>query len=906
MSQTTLLGEITQWNEDMCRRELKSVLPKLVSMYQHADSRSEHIRVLKILTEMFLPHLNLAELEEECFSKLLPKVVNMFNDLMDELSNQAGGLSSQNTELRAVLRNILQTMVQVLEALSGCVRHVCSFEQTLVLESIRSLPSSVLHILKNTFLHCKMSESAYSGRLSMVADLLQALFKEAYSLQKVLMELLDRISLEPAAAEEVVDMVTVIHSLLDICSVISNMDHALHANTWKFIIKQSIKHQSLLEEQLRHKDIVFSLCDDMLLTFQSCMQLAEQMNQSGTQQVTQSAECKLFQKTGKLCRFFAHSLVHYVKEFKSFVAQSCGRLHLLYLQIYSKFPPSVYASKLSDTHSGEINAVILVALDPLITQLLSLRPFVEEVLTDKQHSSAELFLPQCLLLVTIMDKLPTQPEEVLGLWCQGSQFPEETPRLSLFQAMFLSFQQCYTELALPIQLPGVMMNGQAQSKVTLYHHVCVHLCAFIASVPRECFPPLERSLLAALLCPDTETALLSADAWCFLARYGSAELCKHHMIIIAQLIKSCPGECYQLSNLSLLLRRMMFLMTIQHQVEFVERFSPKEVENVQLWQHVPLKALTPDLRKQVVDDIMRSAGAVCSRWLEGRCMLVELEQVNTALSAMLCVCRESCGVVEEKTLAFVMGLISQLWTCMSVKQVQSQRCVQCTLQLLLSLSAIFVQNLDPQAIYEVVTFLSSLQPLNSVDHIFLAALDFLASLGKFCFPQEVQGQVLPKLSSLFASLLAERSWLLHQHALEAFTHFAEETSHEEVVPKSLSSEEIKNNVVNFLNKKIVAVENEDTRVERLKSERSVLQRLCAGLEPVSKEETEDLQPYRKRARQETPEEEVFEKVLHTAEHALKTLQALLQQTPAPNWMAARLQGLVTHIHSLNSCKLQGL
>ncbi|MGH0154842.1 UNVERIFIED_CONTAM: hypothetical protein FKN15_048286 [Acipenser sinensis] len=132
----------------------------------------------------------------------------MFNDLMDELSNQAGGLSSQNTELRAVLRNILQTMVQVMEALSGCVRHVCSFEQTLVLESIRSLPSSVLHVLKNTFLHCKESESAYTGHLSMVGDLLQALFKEAYSLQKMLMELLHRISLEPAAAEEVVDMVT--------------------------------------------------------------------------------------------------------------------------------------------------------------------------------------------------------------------------------------------------------------------------------------------------------------------------------------------------------------------------------------------------------------------------------------------------------------------------------------------------------------------------------------------------------------------------------------------------------------------------------------------------------------------------------------------------------------------------
>lgn len=127
------------------------------------------------------------------------------------------------------------------------------------------------------------SEILYCGRLSLVADLLQGLFKEAYSLQKSLLEVLDRISLDSSASdEEVSDIVTgvstcvygrmhpsvfhcnighceivdfilsryflcslkltcqcftVIHSLLDICSIISNLDIALHANTWKFLIK---------------------------------------------------------------------------------------------------------------------------------------------------------------------------------------------------------------------------------------------------------------------------------------------------------------------------------------------------------------------------------------------------------------------------------------------------------------------------------------------------------------------------------------------------------------------------------------------------------------------------------------------------------------------------------------------
>ncbi len=49
----------------------------------------------------------------------------------------------------------------------------------------------------------------YCGRLSLVADLLQGLFKEAYALHKALLELLDSISFDSnASEEEVSDIVT--------------------------------------------------------------------------------------------------------------------------------------------------------------------------------------------------------------------------------------------------------------------------------------------------------------------------------------------------------------------------------------------------------------------------------------------------------------------------------------------------------------------------------------------------------------------------------------------------------------------------------------------------------------------------------------------------------------------------
>lgn len=45
------------------------------------------------------------------------------------------------------------------------------------------------------------TESLYSGSLHLVSDLLQTLFREAYSLQKQLMELLDMVCIGPSVDE---------------------------------------------------------------------------------------------------------------------------------------------------------------------------------------------------------------------------------------------------------------------------------------------------------------------------------------------------------------------------------------------------------------------------------------------------------------------------------------------------------------------------------------------------------------------------------------------------------------------------------------------------------------------------------------------------------------------------------
>lgn len=49
------------------------------------------------------------------------------------------------------------------------------------------------------------------------------------------------------------------------------------------VLRQSVKHQALVEEHLRHGDISTRLCDDLLSSLHSCLELAEQIKQAGLQ-----------------------------------------------------------------------------------------------------------------------------------------------------------------------------------------------------------------------------------------------------------------------------------------------------------------------------------------------------------------------------------------------------------------------------------------------------------------------------------------------------------------------------------------------------------------------------------------------------------------------------------------------
>ncbi|XP_040593275.1 uncharacterized protein C1orf112 homolog isoform X2 [Mesocricetus auratus] len=565
----------------------------------------------------------------------------------------------------------------------------------------------------------------------------------------------------------------------------------------------------------------------------------------------------------------------------------------------SKFPPSLYAASISKAQQEEIAGTFFVVLDLLVSQLLTTQPFVQAVLDNKLDLSCELQLPQILFLVVVMDKLPSQPKDVQNLWCM-----ETTARMSLLKAIFYNFERCSGELSLTAHLQEVKRKGQAELSVTLYQHVCVHLCAFVASFHPSLFPELDAALLNAVLSTNMTTSLLAMDVWCFLARYGTAELGVHHVTLVAHLIKSCPGECIQLTNLSVLLKRLFFFMAPPHQVEFIQRFSPKEADNLPLWQHISFQALSADLRKQTACKVITGCTAQCVKWLNSSHTLAELDSLNTALSALLTVCNSAGDALDIRQQTAVIEVVGQLWAFINIQQVISQPYIQQAFSLLLQLLAFFIQTVDPKLISQVVTLLTSLLKLEPPDHVCLAVMDFISSLGKLYIPPAIQDKLLPNLSCILALLLANRNWLLEQLTLEAFTQFAEGTNHEEIVPQCLRSEEIKNKVVAFLEKTGFVDETEAARVDHVKQEEDTSWESTAKV-TVEEADGSALQPCTKRARHEFPLEEEFKAAFQAAAEALETTELLLQQSPAPAWLLKKLEALQEKVENLKCCIPEG-
>lgn len=62
-------------------------------------------------------------------------------------------------------------------------------------------------------------------------------------------------------------------------------------------------------------------------------------------------------------------------------------------------------------------------------------------------------------------------------------------------------------------------------------------------------------------------------------------------------------------------------------MEFIQKFPPKEAENLPLWQCISFQALPAELRKEAAHEVTTVGTGLCRRWLSSSHTLGELESL---------------------------------------------------------------------------------------------------------------------------------------------------------------------------------------------------------------------------------------------------------------------------------------
>ncbi|PIK50645.1 hypothetical protein BSL78_12491 [Apostichopus japonicus] len=800
-------------------------------MFTNGCSSERKISLLAVMTGAFVPLLSLDQLESQFLSIVFPEVQNLFDVQLTSILSSLEDEASTTSQVQEILKKHLQMSVDILGPLESILQCVTQKTSSAIhLNKVHSIPLPTLSIIQKSFEHCKESNTIYTVHFEALSGQLSLFFKKTFTLQKALMSLLDLAEIQPLD-DNIQQVVTQVgKDFHGLCGIIGSMDASLMATTWKFLVKFVTKHKNCFDVSLQVPVIVAGLCSEIKSHFQHALKSAP-LEPKENSSSPQTNDQKAFSKTVKICGLFAKMLLHLLKEFESSLDECCTVLYELVVYLNSHFPPSLLAPSITANSEEELRRSFLVCIEPLLQMLVPCRRFCANLLNPKQDLEEE-FHPfgYLITLTNVLAHLPKCDEEIQDRY-HGLTVVEGDPTFdSVVQCVLQTVAKCYTECSLPVMMPGVMHDGHPQTKVTLHEHTVTYLNSFLATTTPRQFSKTVQCLLKAVISDEFTKALVAMDVWCFLARYGTAEVCFNHCKFLTRLVKSLrTNQSPGCIHLCLLLQRLVPLMAESSQNEFIQCFPPADHPN--LWSRLPLQTFSLDFRKEV-------CLLLASHYLKTMDIYSQSKNVETLVNlhgAAVDMCRV---LHQHRPGPLPIQPRSELAKCtldclrsMPLKNKNLEPILSPLLEICSHLLLEFSLG-DLETILKVTCSTSSSMALQS------SSISLLHNLGQLTLPDQTQNDGLFELiPRVFSSLLCDKSPILQQLALEAFSKFAEETTHEHLVPECLHDDATKNTVVEFLNQNAVPIPDNKSDEELLKEQyKSVVNRREAWNK--SKEETE--------------------------------------------------------------------
>jgi hypothetical protein len=652
--------------------------------------------------------------------------------------------------------------------------------------------SVIIHCLDmtaRTFQHCQESESRYGPSFAPLANSLAASFKKSFTLLKSCIPFLDGVIPSPQDSNTAI---TLAKHLTEISETSCSFDGVCLQTCWRMFIQFSIKFKIA---GINSNSSLQSLTVATTTWFTRCISIAPIDKQSNQPETN-----KQFTKAVRALRFMFSLILKLCNECEDAVNCNIEALFKLALKVESCSLPPIYPPKLTIAAREELETTILPVIEPL-AGLLTLQSGFVSVLrkhSDIINNQQAAYLRFLIRMTDLFPSLPCGIQD--SLMDQVSSIEADSDSCVLLDALFSAVTECYVEFGLPIYVKASLVKTKPFQDVSFYDLVCSFICSFVAQLPARYFVSLEKCLQRQILSDYPHSASLAIDIWCFIDRWGSAELCLDHVISFSHFLIALPvvPDLPSYQHTSMLVQRLFPLLAVQHQLVVIDQLDPSiDINNL------------PFICSQQFNDLNPSLLYCCFQFL----------------THVLTLPNDKIAVHQKHIMSLIETSISLFGAAASSQQTTS-------IPLILDFLSAILSSLQPavcQKIMQLCTQLVAL-PSASIDCL-ISVTKFLSSLGRIHFPPAHICVFSQSISYLFQKLLPVDDWLVHHHALIAFQSFAQYTPHSEII-QGCVPEHLKAKVADFVGNTSYGSKsspNIDLTVTRLRQ----------GLEAFRKHNTDD-------------------------------------------------------------------
>ncbi|XP_028394790.1 uncharacterized protein C1orf112-like [Dendronephthya gigantea] len=776
---TTPITIPPEWRHQ--ERDLEEVIPKAITLFHETSEHQEKIDVFSFLCHGLLPKLSLTTLEEtllrHVFSDLFCCIEKIFLEIEDiiQLKDEQNTIANRSQ----LLHDLLWVVITVLECIEACVQHISKTFQCIRIHEIDSLPVPVLMIIKSTFMHCQKSEASYGKLFSHFSEDLSQLFRKSFELQKLLLDLIC-VKIEAlntsSSEKDLQNIISVCDNLLDICEITERFDGNMTLGMWKSLMRLVMKNKEVIKNHLQSDRFVSQMCATIKVRLQSFENLTDSKDNAEADLTNESSSLKFL----KILKFLFKLLINFVQSFQDFLLATAFKdiIELIFLVIKQS----------SRTLSSEdTRTSLMIVIESFLKVVVLNKKFADLLTKVHQEIVSKDNFPRCYTLANVAVLLPLVPEEVSSYWIKPTNYTEEEPRISIFEALLNSCDACFVEMSLPVLLPGMMCNGKAQRMVSLYEYVVSRLSASISAISSQHFHIIENILLRSVLHHSTIRSSIATDVWCFISRWMTADLCYNHVKLFLHWLSSVSWTCNKQKNkMCTLVRRLLPLVAQEHQELLVYEYPPDCFDNLEIWSVVPVHKMIESVRTQVTQATVHVSISFFQEWLKKKNSQPELEKTLNCLQNVLTHPIVFDCFSEDLKSDLIIIIICLFDAFINTPKQISDFCWTSFVDIFISV----VPLISGQDFTKVLHNLAKAVNLHKDDYLNVYFARLMAECGKLTFA--IGQNESTSIAKIFRALISSNLWLVHNEAFTALKRFAEVTPYtpvlEECVPDEMKED----------------------------------------------------------------------------------------------------------------------